>query len=107
MVRIPLEDKTQVYGLIHDIHIDDDGLVRQLVTADGIDPSIIEDNRANRNMPLEMSVLKMRFLVAGGYYSKAADIAKTDQGEMDMRQGRYWDSFLILIYRKMYVLQKI
>jgi hypothetical protein len=26
----------QVYGLIYDIHIDDDGLVRQLVTADNV-----------------------------------------------------------------------
>ena len=33
MVRIPLNDGSQVYGLVHEIHIDDDGLVRQLVTA--------------------------------------------------------------------------
>ena len=32
LVRAPLGDSYQVYGLIHDIHIDDDGLVRQLVT---------------------------------------------------------------------------
>ena len=41
LVRIPLENGYQVYGLIYDIHIDDDGLVRQLVTADGVDENIL------------------------------------------------------------------
>jgi len=57
MVLIPLDDKTKVFGLVYDIHIDDDGLVRQLVTASGISDAVIEDNRVNRNVPLEMSVL--------------------------------------------------
>lgn len=57
LVRVALQENYQVYGLIYDIHIDDDGLVRQLVTADNVDDSIIADNRLNRNVPLEMSVL--------------------------------------------------
>ncbi len=57
MVRIPLEDGLQVYGLIHDIHIDDDGLVRQLVTAPEVSQDVILDNRQNRNVPLEISVI--------------------------------------------------
>jgi hypothetical protein len=57
MLRIPLEDDTIVYGLVYDIHIDDDGLVRQLVTSENINPAVIEDNRHNRNVPLEMSVI--------------------------------------------------
>jgi hypothetical protein len=57
MVRIPLEDDTQVYGLIHDIHIDDDGLVRQLVTAPEVSQDVILDNRQNRIVPLEISVI--------------------------------------------------
>jgi hypothetical protein len=57
MLRIPLEDGTQIYGLIHDIHIDDDGLVRQLVTSPNVKPEVIQDNRQNRNVPLEMSVI--------------------------------------------------
>lgn len=56
MVRVPLDDGTQVYGLVNEIHIDDDGLVRQLVTSAEISEEIIEDNRKNRNMPVEMSV---------------------------------------------------
>ena len=56
MVRIPLTDGSQVYGLVYEIHIDDDGLVRQLVSSPNISPEILEDNRKNRNMPVEMSV---------------------------------------------------
>ena len=57
LVRIPLEHDYQVFGLITDIHIDDDGLVRQLVTADDIEPEVLADNRVNRNVPVEFSVL--------------------------------------------------
>ncbi len=57
LVRVPLPGKYQIYGLIYDIRIDDDGLVRQLVTAEGVDDNVIQDNRVNRNIPLEMSVL--------------------------------------------------
>ncbi len=56
MILIPLNDGTRIFGLVHDIHIDDDGLVRQLVGAD-ISTEIIEDNRQNRNVPIEMSVV--------------------------------------------------
>ncbi len=61
LVRIPLEKSYEVYGLIADIHIDDDGLIRQLVTADGVDESVILDNRLNRNVPLEMNVLMVGY----------------------------------------------
>jgi len=57
LVRIPLEKDYQIYGLIYDIHIDDDGLVRQLVTADFVEPEVLADNRVNRNVPVEFSVL--------------------------------------------------
>lgn len=56
LVRIPLHDQ-QIYGLIYDMHIDDDGLVRQLVTADNVSEEIMLDNRVNRNVPVEISVL--------------------------------------------------
>jgi hypothetical protein len=61
LVRAPLEAGYQVYGLIHDIHIDDDGLVRQLVTADGISEEVMKDNRERRIVPVEMSVLAVGY----------------------------------------------
>ena len=61
LVRIPLDESYQVYGLIYDIHVDDDGLVRQLVTAESVDENVIADNRVNRNVPIEMSVLAVGY----------------------------------------------
>jgi hypothetical protein len=59
MVRIPLENDGgyEIFGLVYDIHVDDDGLVRQLVTAGNVPDNIIQDNRVNRNVPVEISVL--------------------------------------------------
>jgi len=61
LVRAPLGDGYQVYGLIHDIHIDDDGLVRQLVTSENISASVMRDSRENRIVPVEMSVLAVGY----------------------------------------------
>jgi hypothetical protein len=61
LVRADLTPDYAVYGLIHDIHIDDDGLVRQLVTVDGVSEAVIQDNRVNRNVPVEMSVLAIGY----------------------------------------------
>jgi hypothetical protein len=65
LVKAPVSEDYQIFGLIHDIHIDDDGLVRQLVTAEGVAESVINDNRLNRNVPLEMSVLSIGYRQGG------------------------------------------
>lgn len=61
LVRVPLEEAYQVYGLIHDIHIDDDGLVRQLITAEDVPEEVLRDNRENRNVPVEIGVLALGY----------------------------------------------
>lgn len=61
LVRAPLNAESDVFGLIYDIRIEDDGLVKQLVAADGVDPSVIADSRINRNVPIEMSVLAVGY----------------------------------------------
>ena len=61
LVRAPLGNGYQVYGLIYDIHIDDDGLVRQLVTAGNVSAEIMADNRERRIVPVEMSVLTVGY----------------------------------------------
>src|SRR4030042_2166143 len=65
LVQVALDGDYHVYGLIHDIHIDDDGLVRQLVTADDVEDAIIADNRVNRNVPVELSVLTVGYQLDG------------------------------------------
>ncbi len=61
LVHVPITNGCDIYGLIYDIHIDDDGLVRQLVTLDNVDEQVIADNRVNRNVPLEFSVLSVGY----------------------------------------------
>jgi hypothetical protein len=68
LVRVPLENGYEIFGLIYDMHIDDDGLVRQLVTAEGVDDNVIADNRVNRNVPVEMSVLAVGYCQEGRVY---------------------------------------
>lgn len=68
LVRIPLQDDYQIYGMIYDIRIEDDGLVRQLVTAEGIDNDVLMDNRVNRNVPVEVSVLHVGYQQNGRIY---------------------------------------
>ena len=61
LVRAPLGNGYQIFGIIYDIHIDDDGLVRQLVTADGVSDEVMKDNRERRIVPVEMSVLAVGY----------------------------------------------
>ena len=56
MIYIPT-DTGRIFGLVYDIHIDDDGLVRQLAAAGSVPDEVISDNRKNRNVPVEMSVI--------------------------------------------------
>ena len=65
LVRAPVGDDYSVYGLIYDIHIDDDGLVRQLVTAAEVREKVIADSRVNRIVPVEMSVLAVGYEQGG------------------------------------------
>src|SRR5450759_469379 len=65
LVRVPLDKDYSVYGLIHDIHIEDDGLVRQLVTAGNVSAEVMHDNRERRIVPVEMSVLAVGYEQGG------------------------------------------
>jgi len=61
LARAPLEEGYQVYGLIYNISIEDDGLVKQLVTAENISDDVMRDNRENRIVPVEMSALAVGY----------------------------------------------
>jgi hypothetical protein len=57
LVRAEIENGLEVYGIIHNINVEDDGLVRQMVTTQDIDPRGVADSRTNRNVPMEIGVL--------------------------------------------------
>jgi hypothetical protein len=55
--------RTNVMGLIYDIVIEDDPFVRQMVASPDLNEEYILDQRLNRQVPLEVSVLSI------GYYT--------------------------------------
>jgi len=57
MVKIPAQDKRTIYGIISNVHILDDGLIRQLATTPSIETQVIQDNRDNRVIPLELNII--------------------------------------------------
>lgn len=52
-----LRPGSAIYGLIYDVSVEDDPFVRQLVSAQVREPEVVLDNRENRQVPIEVSVL--------------------------------------------------
>ena len=61
LCRVEDEERFQTYGLIGDITIADDGMVRQLVSVHALPQEYASDNRYNRNLPVEVHVLTVGF----------------------------------------------
>lgn len=57
-----------VIGVIHAISIDDDPLVRQMILANNMTQATIRDQRENRLVPLEISVLNVGYIQGGRIY---------------------------------------
>lgn len=61
----PVEAREAIYGLIYEMNIDDDQLIRRLVMMEDPRPEAIEDQRNNRLLPIEMSVLTVGYRLDG------------------------------------------
>jgi hypothetical protein len=61
LVRAEIEEDFEVFGVIHNINVEDDGLVRQMVTTESIYQRHIADSRTNRNVPMEIGVLSVGY----------------------------------------------
>jgi hypothetical protein len=60
----------EVYGLIHDVRMEDDPFVRQMAAADGLRPEYIEDQRRNRQVPIEVGVLVVGYRRGDNIYHR-------------------------------------
>jgi len=56
-VKVPAEDGSEIYGLIYDVRIQDDPVVRQLIISPELAEEYIRDQRENRQVPVELGVL--------------------------------------------------
>lgn len=54
---LPLDGREAIYGIIYDLHIQDDPLVRQLIVVQDVPPETIEDQRHHRRVPVEMEII--------------------------------------------------
>ncbi len=61
----PLGEQEAIYGLIYNINIDDDQLIRRLVMVEDPRREVINDQRQNRILPIEMSVLSVGYHLNG------------------------------------------
>jgi hypothetical protein len=61
LVKVRALGDDEVYGLIHDVRMEDDPFVRQMAAMDGLPPEYIEDQRRNRQVPIEVGVLVVGF----------------------------------------------
>ena len=52
---------TEIIGVIHNIVIEDDLFVRQLIAAPDLPDAYIQDQRRNRQIPIEVSVLSIGY----------------------------------------------
>ena len=55
-------------GLIYAIRIDDDPLIRQLIMANHLNMTTIRDQRENRMVPVEISIVNIGYQIEGACY---------------------------------------
>jgi hypothetical protein len=69
LVKAPAQrGQTEVIGLIYDIVVEDDPFVRQMVATPGLDEVYIQDQRVNRQVPIEVSVLAVGYRDQAGFH---------------------------------------
>jgi hypothetical protein len=70
LVKVRALGDGEIYGLIHDVRMEDDPFVRQMATTDGLPPEYIEDQRRNRQVPIEVGVLVVGYRRADEIYQR-------------------------------------
>jgi hypothetical protein len=68
LVKVRTLGNDEIFGLIHDVRMEDDPFVRQMATTDGLPSEYIEDQRRNRQVPIEVGVLVVGYGQAGEIY---------------------------------------
>ena len=61
LVKVQALDDSELFGLIHDVRMEDDPFVLQMAATDSLPAEAIEDQRRNRQVPIEVGVLMVGF----------------------------------------------
>jgi hypothetical protein len=65
LVKVRANGTFNLFGLIYDVIVQDDPLVRQLILADVLEPEPVLDQHENRLAPIELSILTVGCLLNG------------------------------------------
>ena len=66
-VKVAIMETLDVIGITYDIRVNDDPSVRQLILAGEMEPAVVLDQRQNRLVPVEMSILAVGYAREGDY----------------------------------------
>jgi hypothetical protein len=69
LVKVPAVGCDQIYGLIHDVRMEDDPFVQQVAALDSPPAEVIEDQR-RRQVPIEVCVLVVGYQHQGEIYHR-------------------------------------
>ena len=69
LVSVPVREGA-VYGLIYDVRMEDDPFVRQVAAMGAERPEVVEDQRRNRQVPIEVSILVVGYRRDGAIYHR-------------------------------------
>lgn len=69
LVKAPIANDDSVFaiGVIYAVEIKDDLLISELVMAEAVDPNVLRDQRENRIIPVEISVLNIGYQMGDRY----------------------------------------
>jgi hypothetical protein len=70
LVKVRALRDDEIYGLIHDVRMEDDPLVRQVAVLSEDRPELVEDMRRNRQVPIEVGVLVVGCREAGAIHHR-------------------------------------
>ena len=70
LVKVPALGDVDVYGLIYDVRMEDDPYVRQMAVVDEHRREVIEDQRRNRQVPIEVAVLVVGYHHGGAIHHR-------------------------------------
>ncbi|MGD8464846.1 MAG: hypothetical protein PVI09_13350 [Anaerolineae bacterium] len=104
LVKVQALGDDEIYGLIHDVRIEDDPFVRQMATTESLRPEIIEDQRRNRQVPIEVAVLVAGYRHNGAIYHRlppqpplSLDVIHTCDGDELVAFTECFDYFRLVL----------
>ena len=103
LVKVPALDH-DVYGLIYDVRMEDDPFVRQMAIVGEERREAIEDQRRNRQVPIEVAVLVVGYRHNGEIYHRlppqppvSLDVLLTCDGEELLEFTQRFDYFRLVL----------